>query len=293
MTRTALSLTVMIVAVTLACDAATQQPPAMVREPTQPQQYAFATSTNVRTLWAKFDAPEGFERVELAPNSFGTWLRRAPVLNGRTTVRSHTGRKLSSPSAGIIDIDVGEKNLQQCADSAIRLHAEWLWTQGRKDDLAYHFTSGDEVRYRDWVKGERISARGSQVKRSRGAKRADTHASMRAWLDLVFMYAGTQSLHRDSTTVSPRDVAPGDFFVAPGSPGHAVVVLDVAEHDDGRRVALLGQGFMPAQEFHVLRDRGSHVVDGVWFVLPDTTSAKLRTPSWKPFTGAQARRFRP
>ncbi|WP_438356947.1 DUF4846 domain-containing protein [Cystobacter fuscus] len=31
-----------------------------------------------------------------------------------------------------------------------------------------------------------------------------------------------------------------------GSPGHTVMVLDVARDAEGRRVALLGQGFTPA-----------------------------------------------
>ncbi|EPX62317.1 hypothetical protein D187_008504 [Cystobacter fuscus DSM 2262] len=35
-------------------------------------------------------------------------------------------------------------------------------------------------------------------------------------------------------------------FVLGGSPGHTVMVLDVARDAEGRRVALLGQGFTPA-----------------------------------------------
>lgn len=78
--------------------------------------------------------------------------------------------------------------------------------------------------------------------------------------------------------------------VTHGSPGHAVVVLDVAQNDTGERVALLGQGFMPAQDFHVIRDHGQGVKNGVWFVLPEV-GEKLDTPSWRPFSRSQARRF--
>jgi hypothetical protein len=69
-----------------------------------------------------------------------------------------------------------------------------------------------------------------------------------------------------------------------GSPGHAVLILDIAESKDGRRVALLGQGFMPAQDFHVLR-----APDGSpWFSLDGDN---VETPFWKPFGWKSLRRL--
>ena len=290
-------LTTVLLGVFLACDAPAQQPLAATalrgRSYDPPRDtYAFVPNDGPHVRLADaFSPPPGFRRVDLEADAFGTWLRGLPLRADRTTVLSFRGEPLRSPSAAVVAMDVGSKNLQQCADSAIRLHAEWLWAIRRTDDLAYHFTSGDEVHYPSWVLGERISVDGAQVRRGEGPSRRDDHTSFRAWLDLVFMYAGTRSLARDSVPVEPREIAPGDFFVAPGSPGHAVVVLDVAKHRDGRRVALLGQGFMPAQEFHVLRSEGRHVVNGTWFLLPETADDVLRTPSWKPFAGADARRF--
>ena len=254
--------------------------------------YVFADDTiESTTLEHAFRPPKGFTRVESTAGSFASWLRGLPIRLDRQHVLSHAGSRLTSPSAAIVAIDVGKRNLQQCADTAIRLHAEYLWANGRSAELAYHFTSGDEVKFSDWVKGERIVVDGAKVARKRGEPRAANHASMRRWLDLVFMYAGTRSLHRDSVTISPRDAQPGDFFVAPGSPGHAVVILDIVTSPDGRRAALLGQGFMPAQDLHVLRANKPHTVDGAWFILPDEPDDQLHTPSWKPFRGSDLRRF--
>lgn len=256
------------------------------------QEYPFAADSEpLVRLDDAFAPPEGFQRVARPSDGFATWLRGLPLLRDRQTVRAYDGRRLASPSAGVVSMDVGDRDLQQCADSAIRLHAEYLWARNRSDQLAYHFTSGDEVRYSDWVDGERVRAVGSKVTRRSGARRADTHTSMRRWLDLVYRYAGTRSLRRDSERVDADDVRGGDFFVAPGSPGHAVVVLDVAIHPDGRRAVLLGQGFMPAQEFHVLRDPGSHTLEDVWFVLPDSADGSVETPSWRPFALRDLRRF--
>ena len=186
-------------------------------------------------------------------------------------------------------LDVGRGDLQQCADSVIRLHAEYLWASGHAEAAAYHFTSGDRSAWTDWRDGERFAVSGSRVDRVRGEP-SSGRVGYRAWLQHLFRYAGTRSLRLDTDAVpSGSALRAGDVFVEPGSPGHAVLLLDVAEDTAGHRVALVGQGFMPAEEFHVVRSE--RALDGVWFRLPDDGET-LVTPSWRPFQRAHARRFR-
>jgi len=83
------------------------------------------------------------------------------------------------------------------------------------------------------------------------------------------------------------EVQPGDFFVSPGSPGHAVMVLDVAVAGDGSRYGLVGQGFTPAQELHVLSGSDGNF----WFPLPAGPAEFLDLPSWSPFPKNTARQF--
>lgn len=273
------------------------EPPSQPRRaaaPVDPKRYPGLDGgehAELESLEARFAPPEGYERVSIEPDSFGQFLRTLPLRADRTTVRSYAGKRLGSPSAAVVALDVGERNLQQCADSVIRLHAEYLWSRGARDELAYHFTSGDETAWSDWRAGERYRVSGSTVERVRRGSVEPTHANFRRWLDTVFMYAGTRSLRFDSEPVT-GELQPGDFLVAPGSPGHAVLVLDIAENADGDRLALIGQGFMPAQEFHVVRDDHAGVVDGVWFVLPPNPYGSIKTPSWRAFSKKQARRFR-
>ena len=103
------------------------------------------------------------------------------------------------------------------------------------------------------------------------------------WLDLVFTYAGTVSLERETTRVARADVEPGDVLVVGGSPGHAVLVLDVAAAPGGEKVLLLGEGYTPAQELHVLRGAG-----GPWFPVAGEAVA---TPFWSPFPWSALRRL--
>ncbi|MEZ4464055.1 MAG: DUF4846 domain-containing protein [bacterium] len=157
---------------------------------------------------------------------------------------------------------------------------------------AYHFTSGDRSSFADWVAGERFAVQGARVKRSRGKARGRDHATYREWL---MHPSGTRAPAPalDSTAVAAdAPLVAGDFFVQPGGPGHAVVLLDVAEHPDGRRVALIGQGFMPAEDLHVLIAAGPEDVGGAWFRLPHPGLPSLQTPSWSPFQRDEARRFK-
>jgi hypothetical protein len=118
------------------------------------------------------------------------------------------------------------------------------------------------------------------------AAAGDSHRVFRAYLDEVFTWANTASLEHGSVPEPFADVRPGDFFVMSGRPfGHAVLVLDVARHGDGRVALLLGQSYTPAQSFHVLGG-----IDAGWFVV--TAEAKdVETPFWRPFPLSSLRRL--
>jgi hypothetical protein len=64
-----------------------------------------------------------------------------------------------------------------------------------------------------------------------------------------------------------------------------VLVLDVARAGD-RRALLLGQGFMPAQSFQVLRPAEG----AAWFLVEPGATA-LDTPFWPAFPWKALRRF--
>ena len=73
------------------------------------------------------------------------------------------------------------------------------------------------------------------------------------------MWAGTRSLAAYETRAVGQPQA-GDVLVVGGSPGHAVVLLDVATRGD-EVLLLIGEGYMPAQDFHV-----EHGPVGGWWV---------------------------
>ncbi|MEB2311282.1 MAG: DUF4846 domain-containing protein [Sorangiineae bacterium] len=240
------------------------------------------------TLEARFAPPPGGKRVHVESGSFAAWLRGLPLAAEGTPVRTYDGSVLHEASdpriAAVVALDTGSADLQQCADAVMRLDAEWRWSKGARD-MSYRAASGALLPFARWARGERLVARGRDVVwQPRAAPKSD-HAALRSYLDAVFAWANTVSLERTAKPVAAKELRPGDFFIMGGNPGHAVMVLDVAELPDGRRVALLGQSYMPAQSYQVLRSRAT----GAWFVLdPDRDVA---TPFWRPFPWSSLRRL--
>jgi len=242
----------MLAVLWLACLPATADTTTTVELPPSP----VAEPDPGRTLIEAFPAPWQSKRVD--GGAYGAWLRDLPLKPPGSPVRSYQGDVVGIPAARVVDWPVTLSTLQ-CADSAIRLRATWLRSVGR--DPVFHYTSGDPSRWADWARGMRPVVRGSDVRwtLARGPDRSD--AAFEAWLADLYTYAGSASLPRDTVPVTEPE--PGDLFVTPGSPGHVVVVLDVAT-DGPLRWVLVGQGYMPAMDFHVLPgpDAGWFPVEG-------------------------------
>jgi hypothetical protein len=210
------------------------------------------------TIASRLPPPRGFEFVPVEPGSFAEWLTRLPLKPGRPPVRLHNGQDKLNQLAhhAVVDMDVGDGDLQQCADAVIRLRAEYLWATGRQSDVHFNFTSGDRADYARWRDGYRPSVTGERVAWQKTASRDDSYDGFRAYLSKVFEYAGTASLSAELSTVKDvNQMRVGDVFIRGGFPGHAVIVVNMARIRDGRKqVFLLAQSYTPAQDIHILRD---------------------------------------
>lgn len=217
------------------------------------------TATAAR-LAERIAPPPGFERTPVAEGSFAAWLRGLPMRPEGAPVLTYTGARKwrQDVHTAVIDIDIGKRDLQQCADAIMRLRAEWLFSQRRDKEIAFNNTNGKQMRFTS-------------------AKRKD-HAGLRKYMDLVFAYAGTYSLERELKPVSPDEIAIGDVFIKGGFPGHAVLVADMVENrETGEKRFLLMQSYMPAQDIHVLKN--TNTSDGSpWYATP--IGDQLVTPEW-------------
>ena len=219
-----------------------------------------ASAEGADTLAQRISPPPGFERASVPAGSWAAWLRGLPLKPKGAPVLLYTGtaKWRQDVHAAVIDIDVGKRDLQQCADAIMRLRGEWLFAAGRKKEIGFNYTDG---------------------KRRKFASRSKTdYAAFKTYMTLVFAYAGTYSLERELKPVPLAGIRIGDVFIKGGFPGHAVLVADVVENPiTGEKRFLLIQSFMPAQEMHVLKNPAAP--DGApWY--PATFTGELVTPEW-------------
>ena len=231
------------------------------------------------TISTRFTAPAGFTRISSATNSFGQYLRKLPLKPTGVLVHLYNGelKRNQGAHAAVLDLSVGKEDLQQCADAVMRLRAEHLYASGLQDNIAFNFTNGFTAEWKRWRKGERIRIDGNRCTWVSGGALDSSHNALLSYLKQVFTYAGTLSLAKELKDVSALSLAIGDVFIHGGSPGHAVIVVDVARNDAGQEVFMLAQSYMPAQDIHVLRNLANEVINP-WFEL--NRADKLYTPEW-------------
>lgn len=230
-------------------------------------------------IGSRIPAPSGATRMNVPDGSFAAYLRSLPLLPQGSAVHTYDGglKHRQDVHAAVLDISVGHRDLQQCADAVIRLRAEYLFAQERYDEIAFDFTNRFRAEFKRWRQGERITVSGNTCTWVRTAKPDTSREALLSYLRTVFTYAGTLSLSRELRPASHLPMAIGDVFIQGGSPGHAIIVLDLARMADGRNAFLLAQSYMPAQQIHVLRNL-AQPEHGAWFI--EGEDDRLRTPEW-------------
>lgn len=209
------------------------------------------------TIKKRFPAPENFVWIEEKPNSFGYFIENFNLKPYGSPILKYDGTEIAAQSLheAVFDIDTGTKDLQQCADEVIRLYAEYLWEQKRFDEIKFHFTSGDLLSWNDYKNGIRALVNGNKVTFRKTADFDDSYQNFRNYLDLIFNYAGTISVNKETHPVTKNsDLKTGDILITPGSPGHVLFIAGVSENKNGNRLYLLGEGFTPAQSIHILKN---------------------------------------
>lgn len=106
------------------------------------------------------------------------------------------------------------------------------------------------------------------------------------YLDRVFSMRGTASLEKQLNPRLIKNMEPGDVFIKGGFPGHAMIVMDVAENKEGERWFMLAQSYMPAQDIHIVKNPAA--VNSPWFKADDLQP--VITPEWT-FTPGQLKKW--
>ena len=230
------------------------------------------------TVQTRFNPPVGFFRKLTPGGSFAEYLRCLPLKPVGSKVKYFNGElKQKDVYSAVVDMEISNKDLQQCADAIIRLRGEYFYSIQAYDSISFKLTNGFETPYSKWINGNRVVVNGNNTTWSKSHEPANTYRDFRNYLEFVFTYAGTLSL---ANTLKPKNIqnlAIGDVFIVGGSPGHAVLVVDVAENNKGEKVFLLAQSYMPAQEIQILKNFNNEFLSP-WYSADFEN--ELSTPEW-------------
>ena len=198
--------------------------------------------------------PEGYERTEAGNGSFAEFVRKYPLKDDGSPILLYNGKKRNPDYCiAVLAMHLGDKDLQQCADSVIRLYAEYFRQTGLNDRIAFHFVNGFLCDWNSYREGKRIKVTGNDVSWVSSANADNSDEAFEGYLETVFNYASTISMMAESDEIDVSEIEIGDIFIYAGSPGHVEMVCDVCEKS-GKKAFLLAQGLMPAQEMHVLNN---------------------------------------
>ncbi len=241
-------------------------------------------------LLDRFREPAGFVRVKADSLSFAFFLRHLPLKPNGAVVHLYNGNiKNNKVWEAVIDMDIGNSDLQQCADAVMRLRAEYLWKTNQKNKIHFNFTNGFSVNYSKWQQGYRIHVNGNKTNWYKATSPDESYHSFRKYLNIVFNYAGSLSLSKELKPVKLESILSGDVFIHGGSPGHAVIVVDVAKNiTTNETVFMVAQSYMPAQEIHVLKNLNEHGISP-WYRLNNVDDA-FYFPEWT-FSREELMRF--
>jgi hypothetical protein len=223
---------------------------------------------NLPTHIGAIPVPAGYERMPAAKGSFAEWLQNIRIKKGKTVfLYNGIPKRNQEAQYVVLDIPVSNKDLQQCADAVMRLRAQYLYSQKRFAEISFSDNSGKKYVCPASVDSTRFER----------------------YLENVYAYCGTLSLERQLRKVARfNDIQPGDVLIKGGSPGHAVIVTDVAVSKSGKKIYMLAQSYMPAQDIHVLKNPN----DGdysPWYEV-NTNNSFIFTPEWT-FTPNQLKRW--
>lgn len=154
----------------------------------------------------------------------------------------------------VFTLPIENRDLQQCADSVMRMYGEYYYSRGEFNKIKFPMGGGFVGDFEKWCQGYRISLSNDRLYWKEDAQCNSSYESFVEFMKLVFAYSGTLNMDEASERIELQDAVIGDIFIKGGSPGHVVMIVDMCENKSGEKAFLLGQGYMPAQEFHVIKN---------------------------------------
>lgn len=231
------------------------------------------------SISTRVELPKGYKRKSYPKGSFQEYLRNYRLKKHGSPIINYDDTKYFAQHwhDAILEVPVPANGLQQCADALMRMRAEYLWDINRKDEIGFNFTSGHYCSWKKYAEGFRPKIKGNKVTFHKTASSNSSKSNFYKYLNLIYTYAGTLSLHTELPEVKIKDLTIGDMLVNPGTPGHIEIIVDEIVNERGEKLFLLAQGNTPAQNVCLLKNFEDTSISP-WYKFKENES--VYTPSY-------------
>lgn len=237
--------------------------------------YRVSNPHNAKTI-GEIPLPVGYKRIPADKNSFDEYLRSLPLKPRGSKVFLYRSRQLANYqwlSAGVIDMPL-LSNDEQCADVCMRLWGEYLYSQGRYNEICFTTVNNSKLQYSG----------------------SNNRQAFEKYMRQVYGMCNTNSIHHSLKSRELKDIQIGDVFVYPHRKvagknryGHAVMVADMAVYPlTGKKIILLVEGNTPARDMHILRH--PNPFRNPWYAIDDDAES-IQLLCFR-FTNTQLKHFK-
>lgn len=145
----------------------------------------------------------------------------------------------------------------------MRLRAEYYFSRKEYNKISFTTSNGTRLNFESYAAAN---------------SNCYSHDCLLKFIEKVFISCGTYTVEAITKLISMNEIEPGDVFIKAGSPGHAMIVVDVAINTaTNKKIYLLAQSFMPAQDMHIVINPANKDLSP-WYKAND--KEKIITPGW-------------
>src|SRR6187455_1760196 len=169
-------------------------------ERSQTEKITGINTENIRGI----SLPQGFAYVGDGDSAYSNWLLDLKLKKSKT-IYLYNGKLKSNQGVqyGVLNIDIGKKDLIQCADAAMKLRADHLFEKHLYDQIKFLTTSGNDLSFESWLKGMRWKVQGAKlVSYNIHKEEPNIQQEYNSFLEFAFSYCGTYSLSKQLRVVN-------------------------------------------------------------------------------------------
>ena len=131
-------------------------------------------NTKGTTLETRIPTPKGYTREQ---SDFAHFLQTYPLKENGSPILLYNGKKKWDQSAqiAVFKLPIENENLQQCADSVMRVYAEYYLHTKQYDKIQFHLSDGFLLSYIKWREGYRVVIKNDHASYVKSASYDDSY----------------------------------------------------------------------------------------------------------------------